>query len=54
MLGRQTMLNCGAYYNMGAGCNGGDVIDVFHFMQKFGLPDESCFSCAPGPEVSLW
>ena len=44
MLGRQTLLNCGAYYGMGAGCNGGDVIDVFHYMDKFGLPDESCLS----------
>ncbi|KAK9810583.1 hypothetical protein WJX73_002238 [Symbiochloris irregularis] len=44
MLGRQTLLNCGAYYGMGAGCNGGDVIDVFHYMEKFGLPDESCFT----------
>lgn len=44
MLGRQTLLNCGAYYGMGAGCNGGDVIDVFHYMGRFGLPDESCFS----------
>jgi cathepsin X len=28
MLGRQTFLNCAPYFNMSAGCNGGDVIDV--------------------------
>lgn len=42
MLGRQTLLNCGAYEGFGAGCDGGDPIDVFRFMSKFGLPDESC------------
>ena len=26
----------------GAGCDGGDVIDVLRYMSKFGLPDESC------------
>ena len=30
MLSRQTLLNCGAYEGMGAGCDGGDVIDVLH------------------------
>ncbi len=44
MLSRQTLLNCGAYEGFGAGCDGGDVIDVFHYMQKFGLPDESCMT----------
>ena len=42
MLGRQTLLNCGAYEGFGAGCDGGDPIDVFRFMSKTGLPDESC------------
>lgn len=42
MLGRQSLLNCGAYEGFGAGCDGGDPIDVFRFMSKFGLPDESC------------
>ena len=27
---------------MGAGCDGGDVIDVLRYMTKYGLPDESC------------
>ena len=34
MLGRQTLLNCAAYKGMGDGCDGGDVIDVFHYMAK--------------------
>ena len=34
MLGRQTLLNCAAYKGMGDGCDGGDVIDVFHSMAK--------------------
>ncbi|EIE22506.1 cysteine proteinase [Coccomyxa subellipsoidea C-169] len=42
MLGRQSLLNCAAYEGMGAGCDGGDPIDVFRYMAKFGLPDESC------------
>ena len=44
MLSRQTLLNCAGYEGMGAGCDGGDVIDVFHYMSKFGLPDESCMT----------
>ena len=46
MLSRQTLLNCGAYHKMGGGCDGGDPIDVFHYMQKYGIPDESCLSYA--------
>lgn len=42
MLARQVLLNCGAFDNFGAGCDGGDVIDTFHYMTKYGLPDESC------------
>ena len=49
MLGRQSFLNCGAYEGWGAGCDGGDPIDLFRFMVKYGLPDESCFTCAPAP-----
>ncbi|KAL4539726.1 hypothetical protein Ndes2526A_g02745 [Nannochloris sp. 'desiccata'] len=41
-LGRQTLLNCGAFHDYGAGCDGGDVIDVLRYMAQFGLPDESC------------
>ncbi|CAK0781499.1 hypothetical protein CVIRNUC_005389 [Coccomyxa viridis] len=44
MLGRQSFLNCGAYEGWGAGCDGGDPIDLFRFMVKYGLPDESCFT----------
>ncbi|KIY94405.1 papain-type cysteine protease [Monoraphidium neglectum] len=46
MLGRQTLLNCAAFHGMGTGCDGGDAIDVFHYMAKFGLPDESCLHYA--------
>lgn len=46
MLSRQTLLNCGHYEHMGHGCDGGDVIDVFRYMAKFGLPDESCMTYA--------
>jgi hypothetical protein len=42
MLSRQALLNCGAFDGFGGGCDGGDPIDVFHYMQKHGLPDESC------------
>ncbi|GBF97326.1 cathepsin Z [Raphidocelis subcapitata] len=42
MLGRQTLLNCAAFHGMGQGCDGGDAIDVLHYMAKYGLPDESC------------
>ncbi|KAK2076052.1 hypothetical protein QBZ16_001388 [Prototheca wickerhamii] len=42
MLARQVVLNCAAFHGMGGGCDGGDVIDVLHYMAKFGLPDESC------------
>lgn len=44
MLARQTLLNCGWYTHMGHGCDGGDVTDVFEYMTKFGLPDESCMT----------
>ena len=52
MLSRQTLLNCAAYEGMGTGCDGGDVIDVFHYMAKFGLPDESCMTYALTPVVT--
>jgi len=42
MLARQTLLNCAAFHDLGAGCDGGDVIDVLRYMSKYGLPDESC------------
>jgi C1A family cysteine protease len=44
MLSRQTLLNCAAFKGFGAGCDGGDPIDVFRYMAKEGLPDESCLS----------
>ncbi|KAK9844141.1 hypothetical protein WJX81_005676 [Elliptochloris bilobata] len=44
LLSRQTMLNCGAFEGNGAGCDGGDPIDVFKYMVKFGLPDNTCLS----------
>lgn len=44
MLSRQTLLNCAALKGYGGGCDGGDPIDVFRYMAKFGLPDESCLT----------
>jgi hypothetical protein len=43
-LGRQTLLNCAAFHEYGAGCDGGDVIDVLRYMAQYGLPDESCLT----------
>lgn len=34
MLGRQTFLNCAPFYNYSGGCDGGDPIDIFHYMSK--------------------
>eukprot|EP00123_Amoebidium_parasiticum_P014801 comp22649_c1_seq1/m.34908 comp22649_c1_seq1/g.34908 ORF comp22649_c1_seq1/g.34908 comp22649_c1_seq1/m.34908 type:complete len:342 (-) comp22649_c1_seq1:499-1524(-) len=42
MLARQTILNCGPFHNMSNGCNGGSSLDVYQFMEMFGLPDEGC------------
>lgn len=42
MLSRQTLLNCATYEGLGNGCDGGDPIHVFKYMDEFGLPDESC------------
>ena len=44
MLSRQTFLNCAGFKGFGDGCDGGDVSDVFGYMSKFGLPDESCLT----------
>lgn len=44
MLSRQTFLNCAAPKGFGGGCDGGDVADVFGYMSKYGLPDESCLT----------
>ncbi|PNH06800.1 Cathepsin Z [Tetrabaena socialis] len=32
MLGRQTLLNCASYEGYGNGCDGGDTVDVFGYM----------------------
>lgn len=42
MLGRQTFLNCAPGHGLSNGCGGGEASDVFEFMQRYGLPDESC------------
>ncbi|OQS06233.1 cathepsin B, cysteine protease family C01A [Thraustotheca clavata] len=42
MLGRQSFLNCAPGHNISNGCDGGEGIDVWTFMDKFGLPDETC------------
>lgn len=44
MLGRQTFLNCGPAHGLSEGCDGGEGFDVFEFMHRFGLPDESCLN----------
>ena len=42
MLGRQTFLNCAPGHGLSNGCDGGDPKDIYEFMRKYGLPDESC------------
>lgn len=42
MLARQVMVNCGPAHGLGAGCNGGEGFDVFEFVHRYGLPDETC------------
>ena len=44
VLSRQALLNCAAPAGHGAGCDGGDVIDVHKFMKEKGLPDETCIT----------
>ncbi|KAK9814553.1 hypothetical protein WJX72_007790 [[Myrmecia] bisecta] len=44
MLSRQTLLNCGAFEGLGAGCDGGEVADALKYMADFGLPDEACMT----------
>lgn len=34
MLGRQTLLNCAYFEGYGSGCDGGDTVDVFGYMQE--------------------
>ena len=38
----QTFLNCAPLRGMGYGCDGGVAIDVFEYMERWGLPDETC------------
>lgn len=43
MLARQVLLNCGNEMGgFGHGCHGGSPQDVFEFMHRYGLPDETC------------
>ena len=42
MLGRQTFLNCAPFHQFSDGCGGGEPADVFDYMNKIGLPDETC------------
>lgn len=42
MLSRQSLLNCAPGHGLGNGCGGGEPAEVFEFMHKYGLPDESC------------
>ncbi|KAG7393967.1 hypothetical protein PHYPSEUDO_000144 [Phytophthora pseudosyringae] len=42
MLGRQSFLNCAPGHGLSAGCDGGEASDVYEFMRRYGLPDESC------------
>jgi hypothetical protein len=43
-LARQVILNCAPAHGLGAGCDGGEVFDVFEYMHRYGLPDESCMN----------
>lgn len=42
MLGRQTFLNCAPGHGLSSGCDGGEPADVYEFMKRYGLPDETC------------
>ncbi|OQS06915.1 cathepsin B, cysteine protease family C01A [Thraustotheca clavata] len=42
MLGRQSFLNCAPGHGLSHGCEGGEPADVYEFMHKYGLPDETC------------
>lgn len=42
MLGRQSFLNCAPGHGLSDGCDGGEAADVYEFMRRYGLPDESC------------
>jgi len=42
MLGRQAFLNCAPVHGLSKGCNGGEPLDVLHYMARHGLPDEGC------------
>jgi len=45
----QVIINCGPAYGLGAGCEGGEVYDVFEYMHRYGLPDESCMNYVAKP-----
>jgi len=42
MLARQVIINCAPGAGLGLGCDGGEAADVFEYMHRYGLPDESC------------
>jgi hypothetical protein len=42
ILGRQAFLNCAPLHGFSKGCNGGEPLDVYHYMSMHGLPDEGC------------
>lgn len=42
VLGRQAFLNCAPLHGFSKGCNGGEPLDVYHYMSMHGLPDEGC------------
>jgi hypothetical protein len=42
VLGRQAFLNCAPAHGLSKGCNGGEPLDVYHYMARHGLPDEGC------------
>jgi hypothetical protein len=42
LLSRQSFINCGPSHNLSEGCDGGEPFDVFEYMFRYGLPDESC------------
>lgn len=45
----QVVVNCGPAAGLGSGCDGGEVFDVFEFMHRYGLPDETCQNYVAAP-----
>eukprot|EP01135_Chromosphaera_perkinsii_P002822 Nk52_evm12s228 gene=Nk52_evmTU12s228 len=42
ILSRQEFLNCAKVRGHGNGCGGGEATDVYSYMKKYGVPDNTC------------